>query len=600
MRCCPSCGDDVPDGQFCASCGVRWSAGGDQGALRLSAYAAAPRERVLHPWLTTALFPRLPRRTRPAFRAGLILVAAAAVGFALLGSQPGVIAVSVLGLPVLLAVYLHQIGIGSWFPRRYLAVAVIVAIGIGVCWARVAGPLVAGAYVSVLGGQLGVAQLLLCGVAIPITFGLVLIAPAALVRVLDHARRDSLAGFTLGAFGAVIADAASTATLLAPQVATAVGGSGQPVKSLLAEALVDGVAWPLGSVAAGGVFGLALWFTPRPGAARRYRRASVIPAALLGALAFSVAMGLVDVAPIPVSVYVALQVPIIIGAVLAVRSVIADALLHEAKEDVSGPAGVRSVCAECDQVIGTNSFCSGCGVAAAAVSPTSRPPTRTAGQLNVLGPVAVGIGTAVAAVTLVAALVRPAPTVYACPPDCGRPPKGSPVETNPRFSGDDGAFSVAYPGKGTAYEITLDPPGMHGVQARYTAGDTGVLNLFGEQARERTPRQIVGEVLKSQFPGATVHYEIPNASVGYQPGYGVIADVYPRNTSSTFSRLRVIVMAAVRHDYALIATAAGPFHEFSPEYGTGHPSGANLEVAMDMGKYVNSFRWNGDRHQRLP
>lgn len=57
-------------------------------------------------------------------------------------------------------------------------------------------------------------------------------------------------------------------------------------------------------------------------------------------------------------------------------------------------------------------------------------------------------------------------------------------------------------------------------------------------------------------------------------------------------------MAAVRHDYALIATAAGPYHEFSPDYGTGHPSGANLEVAMDMGKYVNSFRWFGDRRKR--
>lgn len=33
------------------------------------------------------------------------------------------------------------------------------------------------------------------------------------------------------------------------------------------------------------------------------------------------------------------------------------------------------------------------------------------------------------------------------------------------------------------------------------------------------------------------------------------------------------MIAAVKHDYALIATAAGPYHEFSPDYGTGHPSG---------------------------
>ena len=77
------------------------------------------------------------------------------------------------------------------------------------------------------------------------------------------------------------------------------------------------------------------------------------------------------------------------------------------------------------------------------------------------------------------------------------------------------------------------------------------------------------------------------------PGYGVVADVFSRGT-----RLRVIVMAAVRYDYALIATAAGPFHQFSQDYGTGHPSSANLEVARDIGKYINSFRWSGDRRKR--
>jgi hypothetical protein len=50
-------------------------------------------------------------------------------------------------------------------------------------------------------------------------------------------------------------------------------------------------------------------------------------------------------------------------------------------------------------------------------------------------------------------------------------------------------------------------------------------------------------------------------------------------------------MASVKHDYALLAAAIGPYHEFTREFGPGHPSGANLQLAMDMGKYVNSFRW---------
>jgi len=54
------------------------------------------------------------------------------------------------------------------------------------------------------------------------------------------------------------------------------------------------------------------------------------------------------------------------------------------------------------------------------------------------------------------------------------------------------------------------------------------------------------------------------------------------------------VMVAVKNDYALVAAATGPYHEFAPDFGSGHPSGANLQLALDMGKYVNSFSWRDD------
>jgi hypothetical protein len=44
----------------------------------------------------------------------------------------------------------------------------------------------------------------------------------------------------------------------------------------------------------------------------------------------------------------------------------------------------------------------------------------------------------------------------------------------------------------------------------------------------------------------------------------------------------------------LVAAAIGPYHKFSPDFGSGHPSGANLQLALDMGKYVNSFTWRGE------
>ena len=92
---------------------------------------------------------------------------------------------------------------------------------------------------------------------------------------------------------------------------------------------------------------------------------------------------------------------------------------------------------------------------------------------------------------------------------------------------------------------------------------------------------------------AEIAYELPNAHVGYQLGYGVVADFQPTGVSTNY-RLRVIIMAAVKDDLALIAVAEGPFRRFTPDFGPGPPSGANLEIAMDMAKYVESFSWKGD------
>ena len=58
--------------------------------------------------------------------------------------------------------------------------------------------------------------------------------------------------------------------------------------------------------------------------------------------------------------------------------------------------------------------------------------------------------------------------------------------------------------------------------------------------------------------------------------------------------VRVIVIAAVKNDLALVAVADGPFMQFGPGSGPGLPSPANLQIAQDMGKYVDSFRWRGD------
>lgn len=208
---------------------------------------------------------------------------------------------------------------------------------------------------------------------------------------------------------------------------------------------------------------------------------------------------------------------------------------------------------------------------------------------STLGLLALGLATAMVVLGIFDKLVADAST-YNCPPDCGRPPNSFPVANLPRFVAPDGSFSVAYPPPEQPFEVIAS---RDGVTARYLAGDGGVLRLFGEPANARVARRVVADVLARQFPNATVAYELPNSMVGYQLGYGVVANFQKPGLSARFD-LRVVVMAAVKNDLALIAVAEGPFRRFSKDFGPGPPSSANLELAMRMAKYAESFSWKGD------
>jgi hypothetical protein len=218
-------------------------------------------------------------------------------------------------------------------------------------------------------------------------------------------------------------------------------------------------------------------------------------------------------------------------------------------------------------------------------------PTRRPSLWKVLAVLCAGIAIVAGVLVWIAGSMSKPPARYMCPPDCGAPPMGEPVSINPVFTAPDGSFSVSYPVEGAAYQITTADTG---VTAEFTAGDGGMMQLFSQPADGRSPQDIAKSLVDKTFPDTKTAYEIPNAMVGYQPGYGLVADCWPQGATASYARMRVIVMVAVKNDLALIASAVGPYHEFGPKSGASKPSGANLQLALDMGKYVNSFRWRGD------
>lgn len=525
-------------------------------SLQFKRFVVAPNESVLFPSIVTTLFPRLSPPARRAFRVCLVVILVVLLVLAVIRVPAALISVGALGVPLLFVLYLRESAAFHEIPRHLLALSAALGAVLGTAGMLLTGRLVAESYdVSMLAGM-AMNRYLRPGIGIPVAAAILKLVPAAVARMLSRPPRKVLDGLAIGALGALAFGAAATLTRLAPQFATGTIARDRSLAGLIVEALISGVTVPLTAAASGATVGVALWFTP----ATSGRRGGRVALAVLAVIVIVIFVGgaLVDTAGLSQSRVLAVHVALTIVAIVVTRLALQTALLH-GKDPAADLTPMRP-----------------------------RPPTPLSGLLTRWT-----TGNALAAVALVglSLMVTVKPQQFRCPPDCGRPPVGIPVTALPRYSPPDGAFSVAYPAPGTAYHVSVGPDG---VTAKLTVGDGGLLRLFAEPARGRDPRRIAIDLLQQKFPDARIAYEIPNAMVGYQPGYGLAADRWPQSSTGSYLRVRILALVAVKNDLALVAAALGPYHEFGPSFGPGLPSGASLQIAQDMGKYVNSFRWNGD------
>ena len=623
---CRVCQTDVPAGEFCGLCGdfLTERRGNGPSWLRLRAYSAAPGEHLLTPSLASSLFPQLPHRSRMPFRLVLVLVLLALVTFATLRMPAALITVASLGLPLLFLLYMRETDVFRDVPARALLLTAGLGIALGVGWVLLTGAIVARSYGVPLGAGIAAGRIAREGLGIPVGSMILMLAPVLVVRLFRPPIQESLDGFVIGALGALAFTAAATLTRLAPQFTTGMVARARPISSLIVEAGIRGIAVPLTAAAVGGLIGAALWFTRPPN--KIHQHASFVRVALAG---FAVAvvivyasLGLIDVAHIPQTIQLIIHLSVALVALFLLRLGLQLALLHEEHDEIQSDEPV--VCPHCQHVVPDMAFCPACGVATHASSRWSRiqrrstrpttadadqppgttlpgysttpgtytaPPVRRTSYVRLLRIWGAGIVVVAMALVGLSVIIHKPPARYVCPPDCGHPPTGEPVAVNPRFTAQDGTFSVSYPAPSQAYRITTSPTG---VRADFLGGDGGTMQLMSRPANGRSAEDIAKSLVKETFPDTKTAYEIPNAMVGYVPGYGLVADCWPQGANSNYMRMRVIAMVAVKNDLALIAAAVGPFRQFGPDFGLGKPSGANLQLALDMGKYVNSFSWRGD------
>lgn len=375
---CPMCQIDVPAGAFCGYCGSNLaSQRGDGPAwLRLRAYSAASGEHVLRPSVASTLFPHLHHRARGPFRLALIILLIGLVAFALLRWQAPLVAVSALGLPVLFHLYLYESDAYADLSRRALLVIAVFSAGLGVGWAWLTGAIIAQSYAVAFQAGMEFKQPLAEGVAIPMSGAVVMLVPIVLARASHVGTHESLDGFVIGAIAAMSFTAAATLTRLVPQFSTGLMAPDRPIIGLIAEAGIRGVATSLIAATAGGMVGVALWFT-RPDRANQHEGqwlAGPVPAITVVLIAYPV-LGVTDASPVPETWQLVIYLAVTLLMVLALRIVVHTALLREQHDPITREP---LLCEDCGHVVPDMAFCPACGVATRASSRTSRAARRRA------------------------------------------------------------------------------------------------------------------------------------------------------------------------------------------------------------------------------
>jgi hypothetical protein len=105
----------------------------------------------------------------------------------------------------------------------------------------------------------------------------------------------------------------------------------------------------------------------------------------------------------------------------------------------------------------------------------------------------------------------------------------------------------------------------------------------------------VEDAQSNNFGDATYAYTIPGAQIGYTPGYGNVYDlsVAPNGGASVHERL--IIIAAVKGNVAVVFVGMGPFQKTDPQTDD-HPNPAETPLVSlgDVEENLESVTWPGD------
>jgi PrsW family intramembrane metalloprotease len=465
---CPNCGLETPAQNFCVRCGHRLAddappqperaasqQAGDEASKEpvqpKDRFTAAPHEHRLLPAIASTLFPHLPRADMRHYRVAMAVGTLIVVGLGIAGLFPLALAGAALLVPLVAALYLHDVDIYEDEPVLVIAFTLAWGAASGVVIALLAHTLAPTGIDQVASGHQ--ASPLITVVLLPV-LELVLAVAGPALFLLPHRRfNDVLDGVTFGAATAAALSATEVIVIgyklfehgLAP------GGAVVP---WIWRLLTVRLALPILAMAATGAACGALWLRYR--APERDRNAlgllgHPIPALILRALLLVAAAA--GQRWLPVGAWFATLLVLDAIALVWLRLMLQLGLREEAAERDIGP---DVTCSNCGQPTPRHTFCANCGVALRALpkrrgqpSTAAEPhpsPTRLVTATRVLGFTA--FIAALAAALVAIRLLEPAKAQPRCAgtTQCGQPPQlPAPLQNETVWRSTAFGFQLEYP-----------------------------------------------------------------------------------------------------------------------------------------------------------
>jgi hypothetical protein len=631
----------VPDARFCGACGAHLSSDHDRAARRVQSYAPFPHEPVLRLSIITSLFPHLSHRAKTPFRAGFAIFVALLVAFALGGATAPLIALSVLGVPLLFILYIVEVDPyeDSFIPPTIACL--LIGGGLGAGWAVIGGSYVDKALLPSLTPSLTSASSIAAAVGVPAIGQLLMCVPMVVARRMQTGRIEALDGFVAGATGALGFTLASTIDLMAPWLSNG-ELTHQSFLANITQVVLRGVTFPLISALATGFVGAAYWAELGGASTAAKGRWIASPVVAFGlAVLVQVGLGFTDIAALSDAVLLGVHLAALGLMVLAMRVGIHHVLLHEARDVTIGPP---RVCANCGHLVPVMPFCPQCGVADRAlprparvwrgpspVEPADQPsgeswvpgvsggaalpavawPTAAPGTADLklgfpearqlrspphrvthaamLVLFSAGLGLLTLMLVVVAVLATPGPPAKCPALLCQGPPirhpgtdspaqgAGPAVRSGTPYENPQG-YSLSYP---PGASVTRNASGI-GLTYNFVHGGTAYFDVIGGPAGGATAQSAVDNVIAQNFPQATEAYQLPDPLIGYEPAYGLALNVEPASSYGSTAMDRVIVDASVVNSFGILVLTYGsllPNVTPSSEFFDGHPSPANLNMA---------------------